>query len=386
MRRIGLAVLLSTVLLQAATVDDMKRDCVENHSFGGFKNCVIDLFTGRPVQIVAASVVPGGGVAMGLRYTQLFNKGAWQNDFSVTGASSIRAFWFTDAKLTMTRRPFGVNNTARDRFAVRAFVKTRNLPQLPYYGIGPNTSITNRVDYEWNDQQVGATVSNPLSGWLAVGGTLESIWTQVNGISNAPGATQQPTMLHSEVFVRPHFGSTPPYVVDYKIGYNWYHDTGTGIYSFSRFITDLNHNLYLERPGGTIRRDSVLNLRAYFSTSMTSGGNRVPFYFQETLGGSDVYGNAALRGFRDYRFRGPHVVLFQAEYSRRIWGPIGALAFYDAGTVGVQRSDLDLTNLRHSFGGGLALYLADKIVFKAYIGLGSGEGRHPYFGVPPGVL
>lgn len=337
---------------------------------------------------------------MGARYTRLFNSGGWQNEFRATAASSLRAYWFTDTRVTMTRRPFGANNSARDRFAILAYAKTRNLPRLPYYGIGPNTNTGDRADFAMNNQSVGAILSNPLSSWLAVGGTFENVWTSVNGFTDpeiisidrrynersAPGLVRQPTILHSEVFLRPHYGSTPPYMLDYRIGYHWFHDTGTGEYSFSRFVADLQHNLYPERPAGQIRRDSLLNLRAYLSTSNTGRGNRVPFYFQETLGGSDINGNPTLRGYRDYRFRGPHAVLFQAEYSRRIWGPIGALAFYDAGTVATRRADLALTNLRHSFGGGLALYLADKIVFRAYVGLGSGEGVHPYFVIPPGLL
>lgn len=392
--------LLAAGACQAATVEDIKRDCGQ-WSFSFAKNCVVDLFTGDPVNIIAASVVPGGGVAVGGRYTKLFNtRGGWQNQLQASSASSLRAFWFTDAKFTMTHRPFGANNSARDRFAIRTFVKTRNLPRLPYYGIGPNTSTGNRADYNMNNQDVGVTLSNPLSGWLAVGGTFESIWSQVGGIadpsitsierryneSTAPGLARQPTMLHRELYVRPHYGSTPPYMLDYRVGFNWYHDTGSGQYSFSRLVADLQHNIYPERPGGVIRRDSLLNLRAYLSTSFTNNGNTVPFYFQETLGGSDINGYPTLRGFRDYRFRGPNAVLFQGEYSRRIWGPVGALAFYDAGTVGRTRSDLSLTNLRHSFGGGLALYLADKVVFRAYVGLGSGEGVHPYFGIPPGLI
>lgn len=400
--RVGLAVLLlwfTSVACQGATVEDIRHDCGQ-WSFGFVKNCVVDLFTGRPVQVIAASVVPGGGVAIGGRYTKLFNKGAWQNEFTAAGASSIRAFWFTDTKVTMTRRPFGANNSARDRFAIQAFVKTRNMPYLPYYGIGPNTSLGNRAYYAMNNQDVGVTVSNPLSSWLAVGGTIDSIGSQVDDPrkdslialrqiytgSQSIGLIYQPVMLHSEVFVRPHIGARPPYVLDYRVGFNWFHDTNTGQYSFSRLTANLQHNLFLERPGGVIRRDSLLNLRAYYSTSFTSANRSVPFYFMETLGGSDINGLPTLRGFKDFRFRGPHLILFQGEYSRRIWGPIGLMGFYDAGTVGVRRSDLELTNLRHSYGGGLAFYLADKVVFRAFVGLGSGEGRHPYFGIPPGLL
>ena len=40
----------------------------------------------------------------------------------------------------------------------------------------------------------------------------------------------------------------------------------------------------------------------------------VPFYLMPSLGGNDT-----LRGFRNYRFRGPHALLLQAEYRWEIW-------------------------------------------------------------------
>jgi hypothetical protein len=88
-----------------------------------------------------------------------------------------------------------------------------------------------------------------------------------------------------------------------------------------------------------------------------------------------------LRSFRDFRFRGPSSFLVQAEYDRRIIGPVGLLVFYDAGKVTFARSDLDFSNMRQGFGGGHSFFLAGKVVFRAYVGLVGGEGTHPYFGI-----
>jgi outer membrane translocation and assembly module TamA len=59
----------------------------------------------------------------------------------------------------------------------------------------------------------------------------------------------------------------------------------------------------------------------------------------------------------------------QTEYNRRIIGPVGLLAFYDAGKVTVARSDLNFNNLHQGFGGGFAFFLAGRVVFRAYVGL-----------------
>jgi len=394
--KIATLTLLCAALSSGADMADLKRDCTENHTFASFRNCLIDTFTVRPVHLIAANVVPGGGTAVGLRYTRAF-EGSWHPEFTAAAASSLRAFWFTEAKLTLTHR---VLDGPQDIFGMHIYSKTRNLPQLPYYGLGPGVSTGARADYQMNDQRVGVDASFPLTDWVNIGGIFENLWTSVDPITDpdihsietryndvtAPGLLRQPTMRHSEVFIRPHFSGMPPYWLDYKIAYGFYHDTGTGEFSFRRFSADVRHQLYLERTGGQVNRDSVIDLRGYFSTATAGAGHRVPFYLQETIGGSDITGSSALRGFIDYRFRGPHVVLFQAEFSRRIWGPLGLMAFYDAGTVALLRSDLDLKNLKHSFGFGLTGWAAGKVVFKAYIGLGSGEGRHPYFGIPAGLI
>jgi hypothetical protein len=60
---------------------------------------------------------------------------------------------------------------------------------------------------------------------------------------------------------------------------------------------------------------------------------------------------------------------------------LGSFLLEDAGKVAFARSDLNFTNMHQGFGGGLSFFLAGKVVFRAYVGLGGGEGAHPYFGI-----
>lgn len=110
-------------------------------------------------------------------------------------------------------------------------------------------------------------------------------------------------------------------------------------------------------------------------------GNAVPFYLQETIGGSDIDNQPTLRAFKDYRFRAPNLILTQTEYDRRIIGPVGILIFYDAGKVASEADDLSFGNLRQGAGGGLSVFAGGKVVFRVYVGAGSGEGLHPFFGI-----
>lgn len=401
MKRFPIVCAALSVTLRAASVDEFKRDCAAFHASPGldtFKSCLADLFTLHPIHPIVRTVVPGSGYGAGLNYTLDSPKGEWHRVFTIDGAATIRSFWLAEGKFSLTHPKWGGDwNTARDAFNTNFYVRAMDLPKMPFYGVGPNTSRSNLVDFAQRDVRAGVNLINPMASWLAIGGTFEGIFPEISFISDpkirsiqtvfnetsAPGLLQQPTFAHSEFLVNLHHAD--PVEMSYRIGYNFYHDTSTGHYSFRRFRADLRHNIYPERANAQPKRDSVLSLRALFSLSDTGSTNVVPFYLMETLGGSDINGDAGLRGFQDYRFRAPDLMLFQAQYEKRVWKIFGLGAFYDAGKVANRAGDLSSTRLRHSYGFGGNVWLGSKVVFRAYVGLGSGEGVHPYFGIPIGL-
>jgi hypothetical protein len=246
------------------------------------------------------------------------------------------------------------------------------------------------VNFQERDVAAGADVFNPFSAWFGAGGRIESLWADVGGAtgpglrsittqyneSTAPGLASQPNLIHYQVFAEPR-RTRHKFQFDYKVGYNFYQDHDTGHYSFRRFKVDGTHTFH---PTG--RAEDVLTIHNRLTISDTDSGNAIPFFQQETLGGSDINGQPTLRGFPDYRFRGPDLVLIQVEYDQRVWGPIGLLGFYDTGQVAVKASDLSFAKMRQSFGFGLSVWAGNKAVFKVYVGLGSGEGTHTYVGIP----
>ena len=77
-------------------------------------------------------------------------------------------------------------------------------------------------------------------------------------------------------------------------------------------------------------------------------GGAPPFYLMETLGGADT-----IRGFPEYRFRGPRNYLFNAEYRWEVWNYVDFALFYDAGKVFTEASGMDLHDVKSGYGFGI---------------------------------
>ena len=117
----------------------------------------------------------------------------------------------------------------------------------------------------------------------------------------------------------------------------------------------------------------MIALRAFASTSDVSDGNEVPFYLQPYLGGNDT-----MRGFREYRFRGPHSILFQGEYRFEIWSGLDMAFFYDTGKVAFRREDLGINDLEKDYGFGFRFNTREGVVVRVDAGFGSRDGKHLY--------
>jgi hypothetical protein len=422
---------LASIPLAQANEWDKEGMALEDSCKGLFGNlsmipkCGAFFFnSGKPVRMmIPHSIVPGGGTEIGPLFIQPLDIHNWaESNLTIDGGSSIRGFWFGDAALTFNHRKFGGEwNTARDSFQLQFYSRARGLQRMPFYGIGPNTSRTNLTDFKERDISTGASVFIPLQSWFAVGGAGEYLSPRISGVhdsgvrsidnfyseATAPGLAQQPNFSHYEVFATPRKEWRWTQVRS-KVSWNYYRDHDTGRYSSHKFRIDFLQTIYPEwqtEPtgggNGRTRRqpkyDSVLYISGRVSVAGAGTGKVVPFYLQDTLGGSDIDNIPTLRGFQDYRFRAPAQFFLQTQYERRLLpaakpgatqstlrsvaGAVGMLAFYDAGEVANKAGDLNFSDMRQSFGFGLTFWSGNKVWFRAYVGLGSGEGSHQFFGV-----
>lgn len=400
----------------ASTTDwtQWKSNCSLLHDFAKkIFHCATSTVTARPFHFVAQSIVPGSGVGGGGRYTRDMNeKNGSQDQLQATSVITIRKFWFAELKFNSWRSITSDWNKSGESLYFNIYARNRSMPTLPFYGLGPNTNVNNSVRFSQRDTSAGVEVTTPFPevSWLSAGAKIEGLWPNVGGVTGAnivsiqqqyteataPGLANQPPLVHEQISLRPHH-RWDWFEINYNVAYNFYQDTDTGHYSFRRFEANLDHRFYPERRkhGGVIEQN-YFSVRWRYSVSDASSGNAVPFYLQETIGGSDINNEPTLRAFRDFRFRGPDLMTIQAEYDRKlcevcapcrpgvirtVCSHLGLLTAYDAGKVAFRKSDLDFSDLHQSFGGGIALYLGKDVIFRMAVALGGGEGVHPYFGI-----
>jgi hypothetical protein len=121
--------------------------------------------------------------------------------------------------------------------------------------------------------------------------------------------------------------------------------------------------------------------------SVTQGSNMTPFYFQPTLGGSDINGAMSLPSYQDYRFRAPDLLLLQQSFEHSIGTlPIGILLTADEGKLGLTRGDLGSARWLHSFGAGLTIRAGGFPVISLMFAFGGHEGTHTIANVNTSLL
>lgn len=270
---------------------------------------------------------------------------------------------------------------AGTRVQLGAFARRKYFPQEDFFGIGPGSNRSDRVNYTYKENAFGGYLRGQLAPVLRAEGRIEYLMPDVAGGTDrrmpsiealfvdatAPGFDVQPDFLLARGLVDLDYATpvgNPRRGGRYSAAVSRYSDRETGRYSFQRL--DVNLRQYI--PFLKDRR--VLAFRALATLSGTKAGAEVPFYLQETLGGSTT-----LRGFRDYRFRDRNRLLLQAEYRWEILPALDAALFYDAGKVGARARDLDLDDLQSDYGFGFRFGTNRGVFLRVDAGFGSRDGK-----------
>lgn len=412
---------------------DHLEDCT---SFRTAIGCGQTLFTGHPLHIAVGSLAPGNGVGAGVALvTHWTPNETWRLNWDTDAVATPNGSWRAGAYMTavfVPRRKIVASpggSGTRSNLAVQEYPVFHlygqgiSLEKVSYFGIGPDTKESARSYFGIQQTILGTNAVWPVFNKLKMSligeanGRFVDIRPSLNQASpsigqlfteaTAPGLTQQSGFAQFGEGIRMRPQLAGGFVrLNYLAQFQEFVSPGASQYSFNRLTVDLAHQFPLYRTtrslipldsngpndcsggvnvhdcppvtGGTSRNlEGSFDIRFLMNQSFVPSGHVVPFYFQPTLGGSDINGAASLASYRDYRFRAPNTMLLRASFEHSIFDlPLGVTAMIDEGKVANTRGDLDFTHLRHSYSAGLTLRAGGFPLIYILFSWGGNEGRH----------
>jgi hypothetical protein len=340
------------------------------------------------------SIASGSRTAVGVRF--------WRPDIGgpidVHGSAfySLRGYQFYDLQVGQvphTAGRFPLRSTKGDdiyelaawrpgvsRLALYASARHRDYPREAFYGLGAGSSLDDRSSFRLRDTTLEAVGGYQLASRLAAQVRAGYMDVSVGagkeaGASptplrfddrSAPGLSQQPDFLHFTSLLlfdgrdepgNPHRGGL------LAVSLARFDDRDSRAFAFNRLAFDGRAYLPLGSP------QRVLAVRSLVSRDRADAGQRVPFYLQESLGGSHT-----LRGFPNFRFRGEKLLLLQAEYRWEAVPAVEFALFVDAGKTVRSDESLDLSDLQSDFGFGVRIKRDSGLIVRLDVAR-SGEDR-----------
>lgn len=313
------------------------------------------------------------------------------------------------------------------------YAQAISLNKLNYFGLGNDSTLAGASVFGTTQTIVGANVIKPVYEWAAISKLNLALLGEVNGRfvsirgesgqsvppiqvlytdATAPGLSSQPgfVQLGEGVRISPAIGEY--FEINYSGRFQEFVAPSSSQNSFERWTVDLNHtfNLYGNTQSAPKSSDSngpdecapagadcpkvshsrnlngSIGVRLLLSESINSATSAVPFYFQQTLGGSDINSALALPSYQDYRFRAPNLLLLQESFEHSIWGPFGVKFQTDQGRVALTRGDVGFSHLRHSYAAGLTLRAGGFPMVSMMFAWGGPEGHHNIFNMNTSLL
>ena len=404
MRRVRFAAAVVLALTSSAAVAqesrvaaDLRRESEDiQSSCSGFDakaivGCVVTLATDDPFHIAIGSLAPKNGTAFGLAFAEHSTPNdRWRIGWNADAVAATSGSWRAGAYAKLVYRPPTPIVVVRPGTTPPSGTTPRvTITEYPVVNVYAQAISLDTLEVEagrdpFSERQtiVGTNVIYPVPKAgalrLAIVGAVNGRWLSVR--DKTIGGSQQPAFAQFEegVRLRPSFNER--FRLNYLVDFQQFASGSDA--SFHRWTLDLRHELPLYgstpstgpkdtngpdecfQSAGSSRCPPVsysrdlegsVAFRVLATKSIASAGGSVPFYFQPTLGGSDVNGQRLLAGYDDYSFRGPNLVALQESIEHSIWGPLGAHVLAEQGKVTQAAEGLGFDGLLHSFGVGLTI-------------------------------
>lgn len=291
--------------------------------------------------------------------------------FTASTAVSVAREWIGELALQV---PDVLPSLADDRLFAALSLSRSGRISNEYWGLGNSSDDADRTAFRFSQTAGVGTLGVRLMPWLSVGtaaawlepsirndpGIVPSIHEAFDE-STAPGLTEQPRFLSTEVSVDLDYrDSIPPTRTAarldqvpvagasrggrYQVILASYRDQELGRYSFRRTTIDLQQHVPF------LFGHRVLSLRGLAVLNHASDGQVVPFYLSPAFGGVSTG-----RGFPSFRYRDENLLLLQAEYRYQINPLVNAAVFVDTGQVASTARGLAWSRFKTTYGTGLRL-------------------------------
>ena len=414
--------------------EHVKESC-GSFSFKGVGSCAQELVTDHPLHLALGSIAPQNGFGFGPAFVTHYTPNEnWRLSWDVDAVVATSGSWRAGAYMKIIHTPIEhitvvpnpTGQPAKSKLAVHpytvfnVYAQAISLNNLFFFGLGPNSAVTGRSVFGMTETILGTNVIKPFKGGLnlALLGEVNGRFVSVRGNhsqsspsieqlydnNTAPGLATQPGFLQlgegvriKPVLLNDHLQ------LNYVFTFQQFFAPSNSTYSFRRWTIDLDNEFPLYRNSQSTapkdingpdecaqsigaekcpsvsashNRQGTVGFRFLLSESATSAGSVVPFYFQRTLGGSDINGNPVLSSYQDYRFRGPNLLLLHESFEHSLWGPFGFTFMADQGKVALTRGDVDFQNLKHSFATGFTLRAGGFPQVFLLFAWGGSEGHH----------
>ncbi len=302
------------------------------------------------------SLTTGSGFALGLGYRDR-DMFARRGVAEVWAAGTAKKYWAIQGRVAFPEEP-------RARYMVDVVGNLRDYPKEAFYGLGPDSERQDALEFGLRTSEVAGRAGVRPVDPLFFGGGLGLYTSKAYSRSVGTELDYVRSRGYVEVDYREPLNARRGGW--YRLDVSHYADTNDGLRSFTRADLDVRQFV------SVLAERRVLAVRGWASTSEAADDSfGIPFYLMPTLGGND-----SLRGFRNYRFRGPHALLLQAEYRWEIWSGLDAALFYDAGKVAMQRSDLNFKDLEDDYGFGFRFNTSTGVIMRVDAAFGSRDGKH----------
>ena len=407
-------------------------DACGTFSFKSIPMCGYTLFTDHPLHIAAGSMPPQNGFGLGAAFVWSKNTRNWRMSWDVDAVGAFSGAWRAGGYMTMVHTPHPAKPQIRATHPYTVFnfyAQSISLNKLNFFGLGNDSTLSGKSLFGMSQTIVGASAIKPVFELKAIRWLNLSLEGQLNGRfidirgaqtqsvpsintlytnATAPGLSSQPgfVQLLEGARIKPALGNLQ---FNYLGRFEQFFAPSNSQYSFMRWTVDLNHTYSLygksQSAASTVGPDSCapsgekcpeiphtrnlngsIGFRLLLSESLTSGTSVVPFYLQQTLGGSDINSALTLGSYQDYRFRAPNLLFLEESLEHSIWGPFGAKFVADQGRVALTRSDVGFSDLKYSYAAGLTLRAGGFPMISMMFAWGGSEGTHNTFNMNTSLL